>query len=462
MYRFGDGTPFPVQENFIETLLSAIDACVGTFAAAAEIDERREKTRVARKDAEDELRKMGVMEKALESAMAPAKPSIDRLASPSQQAAARALAAARTAIGQSRATIEQRLQQLAGEPRLDKGLERMRGAMAQFFESQQLPDTLWRWTWHWNGARASGEAIALSGKFRATFELSLQAPWGAVPRVGMIAPGLQAPVLRKGLVGGLKKTRISLDKCGVTAVERSPDRHVMVLREHATRPSPGWRITVRDPERSGVTLIPVDISGRAGGNELTFDDAEAAPYLQLWEAVDDALVEMVEDRRSLRDLSIGDTTLESVVDPGMVGRAMLGVLGPLVRQIRTRSRVPGELSIKRDIGDGRREELYVPRDQVERRFAMLPQLYRRPFEDIGLGRQATAELISTDDAQTMPESPPRGLPAHPTRASRPPPAPVRPLSALGKLPSVPPTIPHGLPRIVPLRADTDADEQSAA
>jgi hypothetical protein len=452
MYRFGDGTPFPVQENFIETLLSAIDACVGTFAAAAEIDERREKTRVARKEAEEELRKIGLLEKALETAVAPAKPSIDRLSSPSQQAAARALAAGRTAISQSRAGVEAKLQQLEGEPRLDKGLERMRGAMAQFFESQQLPDTMWRWTWHWNGARASGEAIAMSGKFRASFELAVQSPWNVVPRVGALAPGLEAPVLKKGLVGGLKKTRILLDRCGITAVERSPDRHVMVLRANAAKPSPGWRITVRDPERSGVTLIPVDITGRAGGDELSFDDVEAAPFLQLWEAVDDALVEMVEDRRSLRDLSIGDTTLESVIDPGMVGRAMLGVLGPLVRQIRMRSRVPGELAIKRDIGDGRREELYVPRDQVERRFAMLPQLYRRPFEDIGLGRQATAELISTDDAQTMPESPPR---AH---AQPPKPPPARPLSALGKLPSVPPT----LPRMPPLRADTDQDEQSAA
>src|SRR5205823_4995757 len=57
MYRFGDGTPFPLQDNFIDTLLAAIDACVGTFGAAAEIDERREKTRVARKDAEEELKR---------------------------------------------------------------------------------------------------------------------------------------------------------------------------------------------------------------------------------------------------------------------------------------------------------------------------------------------------------------------------------------------------------------------
>jgi hypothetical protein len=385
--------------------------------------------------------------------MAPAKPSIDRASAPSQQAAARALAAGRTAIGQSRSAVELKLQQLASEPRLDQGLERMRGAMAQFFEQQQLPDTQWRWTWHWNGARASGEAIAVSGKFRTTFELAVTSPWNAVPRVGLLAPGLQAPVLKKGVIGGLKKTRISLDRCGVTAVERSPERHVMVLRANAAKPSPGWRITVRDPERSSVTLLPVDITGRAGGDELSFDDVEAAPFLQLWEAIDDALVEMVEDRRSLRDLAIGDTSLESVTDPGMVGRAMLGVLGPLVRQIRMRSRVPGELAIKRDIGDGRREELYVPRDLVERRFAMLPQLYRRPFEDIGLGRQATAELISTDDAQTMPESPPRPAPAHPPK-----PPPARPLSALRKLPSVPPT----LPRVPPLRADTDQDEASAA
>lgn len=456
MYRFGDGTPFPIQDNFIDTLLAAVDACVGTFSAAAEIEERREKTRAARRDAEEELRRFGVLEKALESAVAPLKPSVDRLASPSAQGAARALAAARTAIGASRATVEQRLQQLSGEPRVQGAMERMETALAVFFDRHQLPDTQWRWTWGWNGARAVGDAIATSGRFHATFDLELEGPWRAVPRVGLLVPGLHAVVPKRGLLGKPKRTRVSLDKAGVIAVERTPEIDAITIREHAGKPSMGWRIVLRDPDRHAVVLVPVDLSGRACGNEVFLSDADAAPFETLWATVDDALLAMLADKRRLRDLHIGDASLDTITDPAAVGRAILGVLGPIVRQIRQRSRVPGELAIKRDIGDGRREELYVPREQIARRFETLPPTYRRPFEDIGLGRQATAEIASADEAVTMPEPPARGSKPKLDAAAPPPTpaaaAPAKKPDVLAKLPPVPPTRPP-----VPLRAKSDGD-----
>lgn len=403
MYRFGDGTPFPIQENFIDTLLAAIDACVGTFAAAAEIDDRREKVRQARFDAEEELRRFGVIEQAFESAVTPHRPSLDKLASPSSQGAARALAAARTALGGTRAQVEQKLAQLASEPRLEGSFQRARVAIGAFFDHHTLPDTAWRWTWSSTPSRTAGEAMALSGKFRIDYDLDPIAPWTAVVRVGAIAPGLRGVVLRKKTFGGLRRAAITLDKCGIVAVERSPDREVLVLRENAMKPSPGWRVTVTDPERSGVCVVQVDVDGRAHGAEIVLEGDEAAPFERLWEAVDCDFLEMLADRRRMRELHLGDTMLDQVGDPATLGRTLLGVLGPLVRQIRTRSRVPGELAIKRDIDEHRREELYVPRADVERRFSTLPQLYRRPFEDIGLGRQPTVEIVSSDDAQTMPE-----------------------------------------------------------
>lgn len=447
MYRFGDGTPFPIQENFIDTLLAAVDACVGTFSAAAEIDDRRDKAKAAKKEADDELRRFGMMEKAVEAALGPMKPSTDRTATPSQQAAARALAAARHAIVQSRATIDQRLQLLAGEPRMERALERTRTAVAMFFERHQLPETAWRWTWTASGARVHGDAMAVAGRFRATFDLDLQGPWTQVVRVGALVPGIEAVVPRKKLLGGTRRVRTSLDRCGVIGVERSPERWVMVLREHAGKPSAGWRVVLRDPERAGVTLVPVDLSLRAAGNELALDADEARPFLALWEAIDDALAVTLDRHRRLRDLRIGDASLDSLTDPAMIGRSILGVLGPLVRQIRTRSRVPGELAIKRDVGDGVREELFVPREQIARKFEVLPTLYRRPFEEIGLGRAATAEIISSDDVQTMPEVPP--APASPS--SSPPPPPRGKSDALAKLPPVPPTLPR-----VPLPPAADA------
>ncbi len=404
MYRFGDGTPFPFEDNFIVTLVAAVEASAGAFGAAAEIEDRRAKAREARAEAEDELRRFGQMEKAIESAVMPHRPSADRSAGLAQQAAFRALNSSRTAIGAVRAQVEQRLQLLAGEPRTARAVERTRNAMAGFFEAHQLPDSAWRHEWKAEGARASAEATAHAGRFHATFDLDLEAPWTTVVRVGALVHGLEARVLRKKFFGGQKRARLSLDRCGLVAVERTPERHALVIREHASRPSPGWRVVLREAG-SGATLVAVTLEGRSVGNEIALEGDEAAPFQRLGEVVDAALMAARASARRLRDLVVGDTALDALPDPALAGRALLGVLGPLIKEIRARSRVPGELAIKRDLGDGRREELFVPREVVERKFATLPPLYRRAYEELGLGRESTdADAVDDSGAemQTVP------------------------------------------------------------
>ncbi len=53
----------------------------------------------------------------------------------------------------------------------------------------------------------------------------------------------------------------------------------------------------------------------------------------------------------------------------------------------------GELVLKRDIGGGRREELYVPRAQLSQHFAKLPVDYRKPFEEMGIAGEDTQPAI---------------------------------------------------------------------
>ena len=53
----------------------------------------------------------------------------------------------------------------------------------------------------------------------------------------------------------------------------------------------------------------------------------------------------------------------------------------------------GELVLKRDIGDGRREELFVPRATLAQKFSRLPPEYRRPFEHMGISAEETQPAI---------------------------------------------------------------------
>jgi hypothetical protein len=95
---------------------------------------------------------------------------------------------------------------------------------------------------------------------------------------------------------------------------------------------------------------------------------------------------------------------------------LLSQLTPLARTIRERSRVHGELVLKRDVAGGRREELFVPRAQLSQHFAKLPPEYRRPFEDMGVSGEDTQPAIQLPVAMRPParKGPPAPPPAAPS------------------------------------------------
>src|SRR5262249_20905461 len=88
--------------------------------------------------------------------------------------------------------------------------------------------------------------------------------------------------------------------------------------------------------------------------------------------------------RTLIDISLGGQALAALPEPRVVPMEVLAQLTPLARTIRERSRISGELVLKRDVAGGRREELFVPRAQLSQHFAKRPPEYRKPFEDMGV------------------------------------------------------------------------------
>src|SRR6478736_4459373 len=101
MYRYGDGTPFPLDENFIETLTSAVEACTGAFMPLTQLDDRRESAKAGRADADKELGRLNDLEKALSSALSPFMVPETKKGAQAQGVAQKTLTAAKTAIQQA-------------------------------------------------------------------------------------------------------------------------------------------------------------------------------------------------------------------------------------------------------------------------------------------------------------------------------------------------------------------------
>ena len=63
---------------------------------------------------------------------------------------------------------------------------------------------------------------------------------------------------------------------------------------------------------------------------------------------------------------------------------MVNVLGPVVQEIARRSGAPGELVLRRDLGEGRREEIYITKAELHEKILLLPQSLRGAFDPFEL------------------------------------------------------------------------------
>jgi hypothetical protein len=403
MYRYGDGTPFPLDDNFIETLTTAVETCTNAFMPLTELDGRRERAKEARKAADRELARMVEFEKALNASLAPFV-ATDKKTDNVTGIAQKVAAATKQAVQQARGQVEGRVATMEAQAAPRTAADSVLSALRPFFDAHQLPKANWIMSWDVRGSEPQANAVATGGRLTATFALSAE-PYRTPIRVDSLAEGVIVHMMKKGVFGKAKPAPIELGRYVLVAFERTNNDHVLTLRESATKAAPGIRFAVGDKEAMWVTI---SAGGDAEGEPNPLDLENVEGVRRLGERAYAALKELIA-RRQLVDLTLGGERLDDLPEPRVVPLELLAQLTPLARTIRERSRMSGELVLKRDIGDGRREELYVPRAQLAQQFARLPAEYRRPFEDMG---------ISTEDTQ-----PAIQLPRPTPKSSQPPPIP---------------------------------------
>jgi hypothetical protein len=413
MYRYGDGTPFPYEENFIDIVGAAVDACAGMFAAAAQLEGLRAKARDAKREADAEGAKLAALERSIEGAVALSSPSVAKDSTLVQQTALRALEGARHAITMARGALEKRTAAASAEPRVDRAMQSAFNAAANFFDTHHLPRTAWNWTWK---ANAGATATAFAAKFTVTYDLP-DAPWNGPAKLSSLIPDLVVRLPHRRLLGKPAPQKIHLDKGALLEVERDGAEITMVVREHAAKKSTGWGIHLDSLNSTAATVTMLDDDGSLSGVEMVIGGDDGMALARLAAAIVDQMEPALERRRT-RDVVIGKTAIRSMSDPGEPAKALLDLLAPTIKTMCQKSRVPGEISLKRDIADGKREELFVSRVMLAAKYAALPPEYRQLFDAAGLGRDSK----SIDDEEQT-ETDRRGA----QRSFEAPPAPARPV-----------------------------------
>jgi len=385
VYRYGDGTPFPLDENFIETLTTAVEACTNAFMPLTQLDHRREQAKSAKAEAEREIGRLGELDKTLTGALAPYMVN-DR--SSAQEVAKKTMQGAKVAIQQARAQIEGRLAAADASSSARTAADAVLAALRPFFDHQQLPNAKWIMSWDVRGTEPQADAVATAARLTASFRLQVD-QFRSPIRVDQLADAVIVHMMKKGLFGGAKPAPVELGKYVMVAFERTHEAKVITLREKIDKASQGLRFTVND---HGATWQSISVTGDAEteANPLDLEDVDG--IRRLGEGAYRALKDLMQ-HRTLVDLSLGQHALSDLPEPRTVPMEVLAQLTPLARTIRERSRVHGELVLKRDLGGGRREELFVPRAQLSQHFVKLPPEYRKPFEDMGVSGEDTQPAI---------------------------------------------------------------------
>src|SRR5262249_18985533 len=172
MYRYGDGTPFPLDENFIETITSAVEACTNAFIPMTELDARRERARGGRHEADRELARLADLEATLSSTLAPYMMP-DKKGDQTQLVAQKTLQLAKTAIQQARSQVEGRVAALEATASARSAADQVLAALRPFFDQHALPNTKWIMSWDVRGPEPRADAVATSGRLTASFQLAI-------------------------------------------------------------------------------------------------------------------------------------------------------------------------------------------------------------------------------------------------------------------------------------------------
>lgn len=460
-YLFGDSTPFPLDENFLDTACAAVECSVALLRAdEVRVEEKRLVAAVEQRT----LQEIGHFEQVEATLRGAYADPVDDLRGQIGASAGRMAESLRKEIMAFRdAAIAKALETAA--------LSRVMPAIGKFFERHQLPNTKWSIAW---GARLDGRGTTVAqvharapGDLDVSLDVAIPADhtWSKAVRVSSLASGVGIHLIKKRV---LRKPRIeleTLDALYVTELIDLPGECSMTLRRSSKKTSVGLRIVYAVDGAVQVSRIAEDGSRSADPETMTPEDAAIARAL--FARVSGQLRSLVPFRAKLRAAYFRDTPLHTAPtesapegrifeQPAAVARLLIESIAPYVREIARRSNGAGELALKRTLGDGRREELFVSYDTVLAGVAKLAPMHRALFELFGLGHQEMPLLGPGAQSLMPPEM--ESYAAESARpASVPPPRPASMRVPVIRPPSLPPPrMPKARP---PMASDADVTVQ---
>ncbi len=383
-YLYGDAAEFPEEYNFLETLKAFVECAGRATELEHEIIALEEELA---QTAAEEARRMGIITSfcvAVEEAIRAQVPSAAEPAIVEEYAAelVEGVEAKRSEV-EARHDQESGARRVRAEREIDDKREEIRECLDEFVTHAPLAIrssafgmtlendtvTLWGRADHDNGITTSFELDPSAASF-----------WSAPPKVGAILHGLavQVGMRKKFLSKALAPEIVPLDEHTLTSVELTPSSCEVHTRGRSGAHGDALVFKLVRIESETIATIVVDGEARPA-------EEEDVPKLEnLWEALEAKSRDALPHRTKLRWVKLdGDDVLENGLLGAFVTR-LVEQLAPLAAEVARRSPNRTELSLKVDRGDGRREELYVRKEDLARPLLELPEPVRARFSPLAI------------------------------------------------------------------------------
>jgi len=389
-YLYGDSTPFPLSENYIEMTHDSIKVCSSLLAADETLQKIRELGAQEHEAAEqglEEMKRMAAdMSRSVEPYRGGARSSfINEL---SLQAAQTVRSLMDRAHRELTGRRDARLLKL--EARAKQERERAAADLGTYLLRHELTKTQWSvvWTLTPGGEQAQAQAVASTPLgLEANFDLDLSSSpaWSRTIKVSDVKQPLVVNLPKKGgWLTSSKLREVDLSRYLLTRVRMTPLAATLTLHRTLKPSSPGFEVRIVAEGDPGALIKPLEGATSQDG-QLALEGHEASALRGLWLELRGTLLPLCRQRVRMVAATLDSAPVSELEAPGKLAQRIIKYIAPHVREIAARSPVKGELALKREVKDGRREELFTSIGALTELFAGLGPERRALFDELGLG-----------------------------------------------------------------------------
>lgn len=446
---YGDSTPFPHDIDYIHMLRDGVDCAVRLLSAQHSIRIAEERAESAERAMRGEVTELNALLERVQSA---ATRAVGDGMAAAQRASAMVANGARSVVEGAIRDLEAQVSTEMGQTGhiVDKARETSASAIEQFLERHLPPESRACLQLIANPEANVGHVTLLTAYgVSAVFGVAIPPThaWARPRRVGDLAPHveIQMPKEAGWLSKRVEMAPHRLERLFITDVTFAERSGLLRLRRGPGTGS-GYEMRVDLENGANLSICPVREDGGVDDQHpLALQGNDQAVMLSLWQSIVQSAVDLMVLRQRMVSAAFNGRSLLELTSPRLVAEALINHMAPIVGEISRRSGAPGELVLRRNLSEGRREETYCTHAELLEKILVLPPDLRVVFSALHLAGPAPTTVHSVS---ALPPGPP------PARdfVSRPPPrgslpvalpseellSPVNGASDRARPPSVPP------------------------